>query len=194
MAYNVTYDLGPKPIILNEPENKNFLSPINFKLEILKCPTVNWFCQTANLPGISTGKPEIPNPFMDLSATGDKIVKSSLTIGFLVDEDLKNWLEIWTWIKGLIYPHVPEEYSELQKLFPGKTARRQYYETGLFSEGLLHILNNNKNPNIYVKFNNLFPISISDLQFSTAETSETPLVATAEFAYTDYDITVSKTG
>ena len=40
----------------------------------------------------------------DLDIPGDKVQFGDLTIRFLVDEDLKNYMEIQKWIRGLGYP------------------------------------------------------------------------------------------
>jgi hypothetical protein len=38
----------------NTPENKNFLSPLNFRFQIKKAPHVNFFVQSVNIPAISS--------------------------------------------------------------------------------------------------------------------------------------------
>jgi len=37
----------------NQPINTSFLSPIGFKFQLNNFPEVNYFCQSATLPGIS---------------------------------------------------------------------------------------------------------------------------------------------
>ena len=49
--------------INNTPENKNFLSPLNFRFQIKKAPNVNFFIQKVNIPQIELPQVDTPNPF-----------------------------------------------------------------------------------------------------------------------------------
>ena len=98
-----------------QPENFNYFNPIGFKFEVDKLPNVNFFCQSARLPGLTLGEATQPNPFRDIPTPGDKILFEELTIRFVVDEELENWLEMKEWIFGLGYPNSTDEYNELSK-------------------------------------------------------------------------------
>ena len=56
----------------NTPENRNFLSPLNFKFSIKKSPNMNFFLQKVNLPSITQDVIVIPtnfNPLYNSSTT-----------------------------------------------------------------------------------------------------------------------------
>jgi hypothetical protein len=59
--------------LLNQVSNRNFLSPIGFKLKINKCPKVDFLATGCNLPGVTLGSavqpfPESQKQFIDLRA------------------------------------------------------------------------------------------------------------------------------
>ena len=56
-----------------------------------------------------------PNYLRDVPIPGDKIEFGDLTIRFLVDEDLTNYMEIQNWIRGLGFPESPKEFFDLEK-------------------------------------------------------------------------------
>ena len=39
----------------NLPSNINYLSPVGFRFTLANFPDVNYFCQAANIPGLSIG-------------------------------------------------------------------------------------------------------------------------------------------
>ena len=58
----------------------------------------------------------------------------------------------------------------------------------LYSDGTLAIYNSADNPNFKVEFENLFPYSLSPLQFDSQVTDVQYLTATVNFKYTIYNI------
>ena len=166
----------------NTPSNKNFLSPLGFKFFVKKLPNVNFFAQKANIPGISIGAtPEQANPFVAIPYQGDHAQFNELEVTFRVDENLQNFLEIQNWIRALTFPEEFEQFAALFKAKPGSG-------DGLKSDASLVITTNGKNPNFECLFQDIFPISISDLVFDTTDESVNYLDATVQFRYTLYKI------
>lgn len=163
------------------PTNKNFLSPLGFRFLVKKLPNVNFFAQKANIPGISMGTTEQPNPFIAIPYYGDHMQFNELEVTFRVDEDMKNYLEINTWIRALAFP---EKFSEFAALFKKTPMSGE----GLKSDASLIITTNGKNPNYECSFQDIFPISLSDLVFDTTDDSVNYLEATVQFRYTQYKI------
>ena len=46
----------------NLPSNTSLLSPVGFKFALSKFPEVTYFCQAANIPGISVSQVDIGTP------------------------------------------------------------------------------------------------------------------------------------
>ena len=166
----------------NQPENFNYFNPIGFKFEVDKLPNVNFFCQSATLPGLTLGEATQPNPFRDIPTPGDKILFEELTIRFVVDE-LENWLEMKEWIFGLGYPNSQEEYAKLSRENSSIKPRGNKY-----SDGVLMILTSNKNAQIKVTFQDLWPVTLSGIQMDSSVAEVDYITADATFAYTIYKV------
>ena len=76
---------------LRQVSNRNFLSPVGFKLKINKCPKVDFLATQANLPGITLGTAVQANPYKDLDVPGDKLVYDDFRVSFVVDEGSYVW-------------------------------------------------------------------------------------------------------
>ena len=85
----------------NQIDNRNFLAPTGFKFTLTRSPKTAFFCNQANIPDLSLGVVDQPSYLRDIPTPGDKIAFGDLFIRFLVDEDLKNYMEIQKWIRGL---------------------------------------------------------------------------------------------
>lgn len=178
------------PWVNRQPENRNYLSGVNFKLQLLKCPSVEFFCQAANIPGVSLLTTEQSTRYNAIPLPGDEVQYDDLTVRFLVDEDLKNYAEIHTWIRELGHPY------NLQELYDAQTDTSKsilYYggyasEGAVYSEAILHILNSNFQPKYKVVFQDVFPTSLGALNFDSSLTDPGYFAVEATFKYTIYDI------
>ena len=168
--------------------NRNFLAPTGFKFALKKSPGVAFFCNEANIPDLNLGIAVQPNYLKDIDRPGDKIQFGDLTIRFLVDEDLTNFMEIQNWIRGLGYPESLKESYDLQKSgsIPSKFENS---EENIFSDGTLQILSSNLIPKFQVKFEGLFPYSLTTMTFDATDTDIEYFTAEVSFKYTIYSIT-----
>ena len=168
-------------------ENRNFLSPVGFKFALKRSPAVAFFCNTANIPDISLGEATQPTYLRDIPTPGDKVQFGDLSLRFLVDEDLMNFMEIQNWIRGLGFPESVQEFRDLKKeniLGPNGLTNDDIY-----SDGTLQILSSNLVPQFQVVFEDLWPYSLSTLSFDATDTDIEYFTAEATFKYTIYDLT-----
>ena len=170
------------PIYGSQPENRNYLSPLNFVFTILNAPNVNFFLQKANLPGMNIPHTEQPNPFVSIPLSGEHVKFNDLKITFKVDEDMQNYLEIYNWLKGLGKPESFWQYKNLEQ-------QPSYSGNGVTSDLSLIILNSAQKPNFQVIYKDAFPVSITDLEFDTTRDDVEPFMnASVVFKYTYHDI------
>src|SRR5210317_2208190 len=167
-------------------ENRNFLSPTGFKFVLNRSPKVAFFCNQANIPDINLGIANQPSYLKDIDIPGDKIQFGDLSLRFLVDENLENYMEIQNWITGLGFSESTQDYVDLLAdpddiTQPGDSKRG-------FSDGSLTILSSNYRANSIVKFRDMFPISLTSLEFDTSATDIQYFTAEATFKYTIYNI------
>ena len=169
-------------------ENRNFLSPNGFRFSVRRCPGSAFFCNQANIPDMTLGVANQANYLRDIPIPGDKIEFGDLNIRFLVDEDLGNYMEIQKWIRGLGFPDSLKEIFDLQD----ENERMDTTKSGLmdiYSDGTLTVLGSNQRPNFIVKFRDLFPVTLSTLNFDASQTDVEYFTADVQFKYTIYEIT-----
>ena len=169
-------------------DNRNFLAPTGFKFSLKRSPGVAFFCNQANIPSLDLGIATQPSYLKDIDVPGDKIQFGDLTLRFLVDEDLVNYMEIQNWIRGLGYPETLQEFDRLENeaVLPSNFGR-----TGdnIYSDGTLQILSSNLVAKFNVNFKDMFPYSLSTITFDATDTDIEYFTADVSFKYTIYNLT-----
>ena len=166
----------------NQIANRNFLSPIGFKFTLAKEPKVNFFCNSARIPEITLGTAIQPGYLKNIDVPGDKLEYGDFTLRFLVDENLENYMAIHNWLTGLGYPDSTQDFRDLIDFEESRDKSKQ------FSDGSLHILNSNYRDVAIVKFNDLFPTSLTSLDFEADDNDYNYFTADVSFKYTVYHI------
>ena len=168
--------------------NRNFLSPVGFKFNLKRAPAVAFFCNQANIPSMDLGIAEQPSYLRNIPVPGDKIEFGDLTLRFLVDEDLVNYMELQRWIRGLGYP---ESMGEFRKLESEGVMPTNFGQAGddIYSDGTLQILSSNLVPAFQVVFNDLFPYTLSTVTFDATDSDIEYFTADVSFKYTIYNLT-----
>ena len=174
----------------NQINNRNYLSPLGFKLIISKIPKVDFLCQAANIPSISMGTAVQPTYLKDIPVPGDKPVYDDLTVRFIIDENMENYLSLNKWITGLGYPESLKQYQQLSDVGPDLATQDnsdpRWFE---FSDATLQILSSNYQPNINVNFRGCFPVAVSTLEFDSSQRDYSYFTCEATFKYDYYNIT-----
>jgi len=167
----------------NQIQNRNFLSSIGFKFTLAKEPKVAFMCNSARIPEITLGVAKQPTYLKMIDVPGEILTYGDLTLKFLIDENMENYMAVHNWLTGLGFPETTQQYKNLttndDEIRDSKEA---------FSDGSLHILNSNSRDIAIVKFKDLFPVSLSSLEFDATPTDVMYLTALVTFKYTIYDI------
>ena len=175
----------------NNPNELDYLRPNAFKFQIHNIPNVSYFCQAANIPEINLPPAQQPTPLVDIPHPGDKLEFGVLMIRFLIQEDMKNYQELYDWLIGLGFPANHKQYSEYGKTqeyrFPDIDPTKQA-ALGQFSDASLFLLDSNNNLQTEFQFRDAFPISLQGLDFEIASGQTDYMVGVAMFRYRDYII------
>lgn len=155
-------------------ENLNILGDNNFHFEIHELPTVSLFAQNFSIPGTTLGRAPVPTSNVDYNVPGEKMEYEDLVITFMVDEYLKNYIEVFLWMSYLGFP---ESTNQFKKLKEGKTP---YTET---SDIILTTTTNKFNPNKEIVFIDCFPTDLSPIDFTNTDTTVSPVQCTVTFDY-----------
>jgi hypothetical protein len=165
-------------------QNRNFLSPVGFKFTLSKEPKAVFFCNSARIPEITLDTLQQPTYLKDIDVPGGKLQYGDLNLRFIVDEDMVNYMAIHNWMTGLGAPESLRQYYDLID-GTGEDPKKA------FSDGSLYILDSSYNTNAIVKFKDLFPVSLTSLEFDSTLTDVQYFTANVTFKYTVYNI---KTG
>lgn len=158
------------------PQNTNPLQPTKYLLSFNRMPAVQYFCQSVNLPGVSLGEVIRTTPFLDQYSPGTKLTYTPLSITFIIDEELQSWKNMYDWFTSIGDPD-------------GFESRDHSIELGSnnkLSDATLTVLNALNNPVLRINFINVFPLSMSDLNFDSTLSADTIITSTASFRYESY--------
>ena len=185
-----------------QPSKFDYASPTQFKFQLSKLPKVEYFTTACNIPGISLNATVQPTPLADIPLPGDTLTFSDLEITFLVDENLENYREIHGWMYGIGFPKSRTQFAALVEAnkdrFPTEGKDSLVTDAGkvkygaqalgpIFSDATLNVLTSKNNANIEVRFSDVFPTTLSGLNFDQQADDVTYLSATVSFKYKLYE-------
>lgn len=163
----------------NRVKNYNQLELKSIKLILDRIPNVEFFCTSANVPGLSSTAARQYSPFADVKVTGDKLVFQPLIVNFVVNEDMSNWKEIFDWMVEYGHPTKFQEYAN-----PNIT-QKQLYGSKKSSATVL-IPNNKYNVTHEFQYIDVFPVDLSDIVVDTQIEDVPNTIATITFEYSYY--------
>lgn len=158
------------------PQNTNPLQPTKFLLIFDRISTVQYFCQSVNLPGVSLGEVTRATPFLDMYSPGTKLSYSPLSVSFLVDEELATWKNLYKWFTSIADPNGFEKRNHEIELQKNKH----------FSDATLTVLSALNNPILRIHYKNVFPLTMSDINFDTTQSADNLITVNATFRYESY--------
>ena len=163
--------------------NRNFLSGVAFKFSLTKFPKVDFFSNSARIPELSLELARQSSYLKNIDVPGERLTFGDFTLRFLVDENMENYISIYTWLRGLGFPETTQQFKDITTDVDGIRDPKE-----AFCDGTLSILNSNYREVAKVKFNDLFPVSITSLDFDATNTDVQYFTAEATFKYTIYDL------
>ena len=169
-------------------DNRNFLSGVGFKFNLTKFPKVDFFSNSARIPELNLELARQASYLKNIDIPGERLTYGDFTLRFLVDENMENYISVYNWLKGLGFPESTQEFRDLTT---DKDGIRDPKEA--FCDGTLRILNSNYREVAKVKFKDLFPTSLTSLDFDATNTDVQFFTAEATFKYTIYNLSSSIT-
>ena len=167
---------------------------------INQLPKVQFFTTGANVPAISLGELVIPTPYKDIPLIGDKVTFENLSISFIVDEYLENYTELHNWLIGIGFPKNRTQFSTFRSSTSNTSGGgaggnndigvvgNPVADKPFYSDATLSILSNKNNPIVEVRFSDMFPVSLSGLDYNQQATDVEYLTDTVDFRYKLYEI------
>ncbi len=148
-------------------DNFNMLSPTGFRLTI-EAPTfsnLEYFITTVNLPTVNL--PEVSAGYKNYQGfvAGDTLTYDAIDIQFLIDEDMKNYVEVFNWMKSNANDNTSTKHDII-----------------------LTILSSHNNLNKQIRFVRAIPTSLGGAEFTTQATDIEYLQGTISFRYDYFEI------
>lgn len=166
--------------VMDDPNNNQFLSPINFVFKLKRAPNLNFFIQRVTFPGIDVAPAWENTPFVDIPHPGVDVKFTPLQIVFRVDENLANYHEIMRWLLALGEEESIAAYSRLAVNSP-------LSGNNIKSDITIAICDSSRRPNYMVYFHDAFPIQLGPMVFDTQPGSIVHQTASASFRFTNFD-------
>ena len=163
------------------PENRSFLSNNKFEFVLRRIPNFTYLVQSVNLPTLTLGSSSVNTPFVALSIPGTQLSFGTLSLTFMVDEDMQSWYELYDWMWQL---GNPESYDKR-----GRLSDEDDLINSVTSDASLFVKTNSNNPNIKVVFKDVYPVELGELPFNSTSSQEF-LTSSVTFAYTYYKIEI----
>lgn len=151
----------------------NNLSETSYKFQLERAPNVEYRVQQAQIPGVSLGSVEIPTPFTKIPLPGN-ISYDDFTITFMVAEHMLDYLEILNWMVSI---GQDRHLGQMPKKF-----------ADTMSDATLTVLDSQSKPIYNVNFVEMFPVSLSPLNFNVSITGPQYVEVTASFKYTRFSV------
>ena len=188
-------------IIDRTPTKFDYASPIQFRFKMTKLPQVEFFVQTANIPGITLDEVQQPTRLKTIALPGSTLSFASLELSFLVDENLNNYKELHDWLVGLGTPESDSQFAGLLESgsdrFAGSTASSAptgsntatpLNEGAIYSDATLTVLNSKNIAKTEIRFKNVYPTSLGSLSYDIKAGDVDYLQVGASFNYMGYEI------
>ncbi len=182
-----------------QPTKLDYLSPTQFKFNIHQLPLVEFNSNACNLPGINMGDAIFPTPFKNIPMMGDTITFENLTLEFIVDEYLENYITVHNWMTAIGFPKNRKQFSDFRAVTSNTPTQRRGVSkdigdtqpatpaNALFSDATLTILSNKNNPIVNVLFRDIYPVALSALDFTQTATDVEYQTASIDFSYQIYE-------
>lgn len=159
-------------------QNFNYLQPTSFKISLDRknYPNLEFFCQTFLHPGMILSAVEVP--YKKISAipfVGDKLTFNELQANILLDENMKSYDEMYSWMRRILdQPEVP---SYQAGILPPTTA-----------DMTLTILSSHNNTTKQIKYIDCIPTALTDIQFESTAGGETFITFGASFRFSYFEL------
>lgn len=150
----------------NQSLNLNFLSPINFQLIIDKIPIMTSTVQQLSIPGSNLSNSEQQTSFVPVNHPG-RINYNTLNASFKVLEDFSNYKEVHDWMEELGTPDSRNYVRDIQ-------------------DARVIVLDSRRNAKFSVRFTDVQPTFLSDLNFDATSTSVEYITAQTSFRFDRY--------
>ena len=173
-----------------QPTNLNYLSPVNFDLQINKLPKTRYFCTGVTLPGVNFSEAlHATTLAINSYLPGDRIEFDPLNVKFVVDEDMKNYQEIYNWIMDLGPGRDTDDFRDLvdsRENVNGVFSSADF--ENMYSDATVIVNTSSNNANVEFMFEDCFPTSLGSIEFASDQQGLEYAVCDLTLRYTQFKV------
>ncbi len=179
-----------------QPSNLDYADPTKFRFQCVKIPKVEFNTIQCNVPGITLTELVQPTRLQQIRIPGNDLTFEDLTIQFIVDEDLETYTQIHDWMAALAQMDSDDKYralitegqdrmplSQQQTSTEAGRPGRATPDGAIFADAKLTVLTSRFISKIEINFQDIYPKSLSALDYNQNLTDTEYLVATCTFGY-----------
>ena len=160
-------------------ENFNYLQPTSFKLTVDRknYPNLEFFCQSFVHPGMLLNAVEIPyKKIQSIPFIGDKLTFNELQANILLDEDMKSYDDMYSWMRRILDVGNITAYQASQGSPPS------------MADMTLTILSSHNNKTRQVRYIDCIPTALTDIQFESTAGGESFIFFGASFRFSYFEL------
>ena len=162
--------------------NFNYLQPTGFKLVIDRTnyPNLEFFVQDFTHAGVIMNAADLSyKKIASIPFIGDKLTYNEMLANIILDEDMKSYREMHTWMRRILDQ---DNITALDR-FQNRTQRPPAQ-----SDITLSILNSANNAIVRIVYRDCIPVALTDIQFQSTAGGESFITFGASFRFTYFDI------
>lgn len=154
----------------------NFLSANRAVLTIPSLPETSYSLNKFKIPGLSLPAAVSQTPFRFEPFVGDKLQYDDLECTFIVTANLSNWLELYSWLRGISAPSDKSQF------------RNKDIE---YEDLFITVFSSQNNPILKIVFENAVITQLEGIDFDESITETTTRTCDITFKYSAYEITTT---
>ena len=160
-------------------DNFNYLQPTSFKLTVDRehYPNLEFFCQTFVHPGMIMNSVEVPyQKVTGVPFIGDKLTFNEMQAQILLDEDMKAYDEMYSWMRRNLDVDMTSPLQRTQSNPPA------------MADITLTILSSHNNKTKQVRYIDCIPTALTDIQFESTAGGESFISFGASFRFSYFEL------
>ena len=183
-----------------QPTVLDYSQSNQFRINIPIFPLTEWFVVSCNVPGVTMGQGGVPTPLLDVPFIGDKLTYDQFNMTFMVDELLKNYIELHDWLVNMAAPQKSSQFGARTSDYVIRPRQStKFYRDGqevtgstsdrdLYCDIELNILSSKNNPVAKITMQEAFPVTISALDYTQQDADTCYVQCNVSFAFMLYTI------
>lgn len=167
----------------------NNLAPTQFQVVIDRIPETVYRAQSISLPNVDLPPANVPTPTINIPMPGDHLEYGIFSMQFILDERLKNYQEIYDWMKALAPPEKLAAYNlssrdKLERIYARVNNRKDTWTSDIG----VTLLTGTSNRSVDFILRDAYPTALSNFDMSVQNTSVEYVTASAIFAVRNFEI------